>query len=248
MFNVISDKNNIMAVFQSYSITQALEVKYNVQTVLANLNIPSAELLAKMQAEGLSLDDFDSQPKRADQQNADSVLRSHLKPLFLDFAHLNEVISSLSIKQAIAVRDILSAMLPHLKLPSESLLAEMEKEGLSLHKLGVKNSAPQATVSNSKIAQTKSLLGQALQQDSTTLSLQQQVAAAKAKMQSQTDQQAIARKKALLGSALAEPALSSNVTPIKAACELSLVKSNEEQSDQHSKASQQEAADSSLAC
>lgn len=241
MFNVISDKNNIMAVFQSYSVTQALEVKYNVQTVIANLNIPSAELLAKMQAEGLSLEDFDLQSKRSDQHSADSVLRSHLKPLFLDFAHLNEVISSLSIKQAMAVRDILTAMLPHLKLPSESLLAEMEKEGLSLHKLGVKNSAPQTTVSNSKLAQTKSLLGQALQQDSTTLSLQQQVAAAKAKIHNQAEQEAIARKKALLGSALADPKLTSNVTPIKAACELSLVKSNEEQSNEDGKISLQQA-------
>lgn len=218
MFAVISDKKNLIAVFQKYSVAEALQVKYNLKHALAALNIPSPALLASMAAEGLSLEDFDSNHKHPHQTaNADSVLRSHLRPLFLDLNQLKSVLSSLSMRQAIEVRELFSSLMPYLKLPSENLLAQMEQEGLSLNRLGVKNVTPQATVSNDKLQKTKSLLGQALQHNPEKLRLQQQIAAAKAKLQHND----VTRAKAVLSNALDSNARLGEATVKKP--ELSLV-------------------------
>ncbi|ATC96498.1 hypothetical protein [Pseudoalteromonas tunicata] len=227
MFTVISDKNNLIAVFQKYSVSEALQVKYNLQNAISSLNIPSPTLLASMAAEGLSLDDFDGSSKNQHQvASADSVLRSHLKPLFLDLAQLKSALASLSMRQAIEIRDVFSAVMPYLKLPSESLLAQMEQEGLSLNRLGVKNVTPQATVSNDKLQKTKSLLGQALQQDPAKMLLQQQIAAAKAKLQNATINTAdVSKAKALLSSALESK--TQRIEPIAKKPELSLVSSSD---------------------
>lgn len=152
MYRFFSDVSNLKAVFGSYNTKQALIVKYTLDKVLKQLKIPSTVLLQQMQQEGLNLADFASQNLQAEPDAewaplSDAVIRNHLHSTFLDETKLIAAFSAMALHQQVEIRDLLTAAVGYLHLPSDTLLRKMEQEGLTLTKLGIA-AADEAPASN----------------------------------------------------------------------------------------------------
>ncbi|REL30954.1 hypothetical protein [Thalassotalea euphylliae] len=135
MFAILMDDQNIVQVFEKYSVPQALEVKHHFTSIFQELKLPSAELVAQMEAEGLSVNDLDSEPVRRTTASNDlpgSVIRSNLYRMFLSRQELLVAIEGLSFSQRLAVRDNIEQLASHLKLPSPELMKRMAAEGIDL--------------------------------------------------------------------------------------------------------------------
>ena len=135
MFAILMDDQNIAQVFEKYTVPQALEVKHHFTSIFQELKLPSAELVAQMEAEGLSVSDLDSEPVRRSTTSSDlpgSVIRSNLYRMFLSRQELLVAIEGLSFSQRLAVRDNIEHVASHLKLPSPYLMKRMAAEGIDL--------------------------------------------------------------------------------------------------------------------
>lgn len=125
------DYCNISTVFSQYSVLDALKVKHNIEYAIDALHIPSKELLQEMAQEGISIDEFEQSSPEVDTRDVtSSILRSHLKALFLDHQTLLQTLSGFSLSQRIEVRDYLFNLISLLKLPSPQLLEKLIQEGL----------------------------------------------------------------------------------------------------------------------
>lgn len=147
MYRLFSNMSNLRAVFGSYSAIEALRVKSNIDVVVRRLKIPSRALLEQMKLEGISLTDFEQAVSSEVDWSmmSETVLRSHLRAAFLDETRLYDALAALSLSQQADIRDVMMDVVSFLHLPSETLLRRMQDEGLTLDKLGVKQTA------NSKI-------------------------------------------------------------------------------------------------
>ena len=161
MYRLFSNASNLRAVFGSYSTVEALRVKSNIDVVVRRLKIPSRALLEQMKQEGISLTDFEQAvSSEADwSMMSETVLRSHLRTAFLDEMKLYDALAALSLSQQADIRDLLMDVVSFLHLPSETLLRRMQDEGLTLDKLGVKQTA------NSKIDSIREKLNSLNQQN-----------------------------------------------------------------------------------
>jgi len=166
MFAIFSQQENLVAVFKKYSVTEALKVKFNILQAIKTLNIPSDDLIAHMRNEGLCITDFSlgSEKSPSVYESSPGIIRAHLHKVFLDKQKLIGAMSGFSMSQAIEVRALLKNNMSQLKLPSDELISKMEQEGLSLQRIGIENTSPQSTVSSIKLAQTKKLLSQAIEE------------------------------------------------------------------------------------
>jgi len=150
MFRILNDVTNLQLVFANYSAAEALKVQHNIRAVTATLRIPGAELLRQMRAEGLDITEFDTVPATigsAPLDCSETVLRSHLRTLFLSQQKLETALQGLSLTQRVTVRDQLEFASSSLRLPSEQLLQRMAEQGLTLDKLGLGQSAGQDKIS-----------------------------------------------------------------------------------------------------
>lgn len=166
MYRFFSDVSNLKAVFGSYNTKQALTVKYTLDKVLQQLNIPSTVLLQQMQQEGLDLADFapatDSASAAEDWTTlSETVIRSHLASTFLNEAKLMAALSAMALHQQVEIRDLLMAAVGYLHLPSETLLRKMAQEGLTLSKLGI--AAPDTPPADTPSADSVAAIRQKLQ-------------------------------------------------------------------------------------
>jgi hypothetical protein len=143
MYRLFSNMTNLRSVFGSYSTVEALRVKSNIDVVVRRLKIPSRALLEQMKQEGISLTDFEQAvSSEADwSMMSETVLRSHLRAAFLDETRLYDALAALSLSQQADIRDLMMDVVSFLHLPSETLLRRMQDEGLTLDKLGVKQTA-----------------------------------------------------------------------------------------------------------
>ncbi len=150
-----------MSVFPTYSAVEAIQVKKNINYVLNNIGIPSADLLAQMQQEGFSIDEFDTK------QSADStimatqsVLLANIKAVFLSPEKLLGMLKSFSLAEKISIKTILTDSIAHLRLPSEALLNQMAQEGLTLNADDPEPATK--TAASKKVLAAKNKLNQAL--------------------------------------------------------------------------------------
>jgi len=180
MFSIFTQQQNIVAVFEQYSVTEALKVKFNIQSAIKSLNIPSTELLTKMKLEGLSITDFDSPKSTSNHriESSASIIRTHLYKMFLDKYKLTQALSDFSMSESIEIRQVLTDAMFALKLPSDELIEQMESEGLSLQKMGI-NACEHSRVSSLKVAKTKKRLATAIQNNQCVASEKQQQIKAK---------------------------------------------------------------------
>ena len=173
MFRILTDLTNLQQVFASYSAAEALKVKHNINTVIKQLGIPDKELLRQMRAEGLDLAEFASKPAVSElPECSETVLRSHMRSLFLSAQKLSAAIQALNLAQQSSVREQLEFACTALRLPSEQLLQRMAEQGLTLEKLGLVEPAtdPLAAVrqrlAGALTADTQTAAPDASQQDS----------------------------------------------------------------------------------
>lgn len=175
MFRILTDLTNLQQVFASYSAAEALKVQHNIKAVIKQLGIPDKELLRQMRAEGLDLAEFAPAPAVSElPECSDTVLRSHMRSLFLSAQKLLAAITPLSLAQQVSVREQLEFACTALRLPSEQLLQRMAEQGLTLEKLGLAEPAtdPLAAVRQrlagalTTDAQPGAVAPQASQQDS----------------------------------------------------------------------------------
>lgn len=136
MFDILTDKNNISAVFKKYAVPQALQVKSNLDSVFKSLTIPSPELILQMEQEGIFLNDLEpTGERRKNNLGADfpgSVVRSNLFRMFLNDKELLVAMEGLTTSEKIDVRALLTSLESDLKLPSKALMEKMAKEGIDL--------------------------------------------------------------------------------------------------------------------
>ncbi|HBN89426.1 hypothetical protein, partial [Rheinheimera aquimaris] len=138
MFRILTDLTNLQQVFASYSAAEALKVQHNIKAVIKQLGIPDKELLRQMRAEGLDLAEFAPAPAVSElPECSDTVLRSHMRSLFLSAQKLSAAIQALNLAQQTSVREQLEFACTALRLPSEQLLQRMAEQGLTLEKLGL---------------------------------------------------------------------------------------------------------------
>lgn len=173
MFRILTDLTNLQQVFASYSAAEALKVKHNINTVIKQLGIPDKELLRQMRAEGLDLAEFAPKPAVSElPECSETVLRSHMRSLFLSAEKLLAAITALNLAQQTSVREQLEFACTALRLPSEQLLQRMAEQGLTLEKLGLVEPAtdPLAAVrqrlAGALTADTQTAAPDASQQDS----------------------------------------------------------------------------------
>lgn len=173
MFRILTDLTNLQQVFASYSAAEALKVKHNINTVIKQLGIPDKELLRQMRAEGLDLAEFAPKPAVSElPECSETVLRSHMRSLFLSAVKLSAAIQALNLAQQTSVREQLEFACTALRLPSEQLLQRMAEQGLTLEKLGLVEPAtdPLAAVrqrlAGALTADTQTAAPDASQQDS----------------------------------------------------------------------------------
>lgn len=173
MFRILTDLTNLQQVFASYSAAEALKVKHNINTVIKQLGIPDKELLRQMRAEGLDLAEFAPKPAVSElPECSETVLRSHMRSLFLSAQKLSAAIQALNLAQQTSVREQLEFACTALRLPSEQLLQRMAEQGLTLEKLGLVEPAtdPLAAVrqrlAGALTADTQTAAPDASQQDS----------------------------------------------------------------------------------
>ena len=173
MFRILTDLTNLQQVFASYSAAEALKVKHNINTVIKQLGIPDKELLRQMRAEGLDLAEFAPKPTVSElPECSETVLRSHMRSLFLSAQKLSAAIQALNLAQQSSVREQLEFACTALRLPSEQLLQRMAEQGLTLEKLGLVEPAtdPLAAVrqrlAGALTADTQTTAPDASQQDS----------------------------------------------------------------------------------
>jgi len=166
MFAIFSQEENLIGVFQKYSVTEALKVKFNILQAIKTLNIPSDDLIEHMRKEGLCITDFSLSSDKSSfaYESSPSIIRAHLHKVFLDKQKLIDAMDGFSMSQAIEIRALLQKNLSELKLPSDDLISKMEQEGLSLQRIGIENSSAQSTVSSIKLAKTKKVLSQAIEE------------------------------------------------------------------------------------
>lgn len=166
MFAIFSQEENLIAVFKKYSVTEALKVKFNILQAIKTLNIPSDDLIEHMRNEGLCITDFSlgSEKSSSVYESSPSIILAHLHKVFLEKQKLIDAMSGFSMAQAIEIRALLQKNMSQLKLPSDELMSKMEQEGLSLQRIGIENTSPQSTVSSIKLAKTKKLLSQAIEE------------------------------------------------------------------------------------
>ncbi|SFC69404.1 hypothetical protein [Pseudoalteromonas denitrificans] len=164
MFTIFSQQENLIAVFNKYSVKEALQVKFNIAQAIKALNIPSDELVQQMRNEGLCITDFSlkQNESKISNESSPSIIRNHLFKVFLDKQKLIDLMSGFSMAESIEIRGLLNQNISELKLPSDNLIAQMEQEGLSLQRIGIENTSPQTTVSSIKLARTKEVLAQAM--------------------------------------------------------------------------------------
>lgn len=173
MFRILTDLTNLQQVFASYSAAEALKVQHNINTVIKQLGIPDKELLRQMRAEGLDLAEFAPKPAVSElPECSETVLRSHMRSLFLSAQKLSAAIQALNLAQQTSVREQLEFACTALRLPSEQLLQRMAEQGLTLEKLGLVEPAtdPLAAVrqrlAGALTADTQTAAPDASQQDS----------------------------------------------------------------------------------
>ncbi|GAA0552729.1 hypothetical protein GCM10009098_20540 [Rheinheimera aquimaris] len=173
MFRILTDLTNLQQVFASYSAAEALKVQHNIKAVIKQLGIPDKELLRQMRAEGLDLAEFAPAPAVSElPECSDTVLRSHMRSLFLSAQKLSAAIQALNLAQQTSVREQLEFACTALRLPSEQLLQRMAEQGLTLEKLGLVEPAtdPLAAVrqrlAGALTADTQTTAADASQQDS----------------------------------------------------------------------------------
>lgn len=134
----LSDDIILTAVFGSYTVAEALQVQQNITHALPKLPLPSADLLAHIEAEGLSLTDFDMPKPRSGLMLADpSVVKRHLKQLFLQPDRLQASLADVAVSEAQAVASAIGKAQTALRLPSAALLAKMAAEGLDVRRFGI---------------------------------------------------------------------------------------------------------------
>jgi hypothetical protein len=134
----LSDDIILTAVFGSYTVAEALQVQHNITQALPKLPLPSADLLAHIEAEGLSLTDFDMPKPRSGLMLADpSVVKRHLKQLFLQPDRLQASLADVAVSEAQAVASAIGKAQTALRLPSAALLAKMAAEGLDVRRFGI---------------------------------------------------------------------------------------------------------------
>ncbi|HEY9043664.1 MAG TPA: hypothetical protein VIN66_15895 [Rheinheimera sp.] len=145
MFRILTDLTNLQQVFASYSAAEALKVQHNIKAVIKQLGIPDKELLRQMRAEGLDLAEFAAAPAVSElPECSETVLRSHMRSLFLSAEKLSAAIQGLNLAQQASVREQLEFACSALRLPSEQLLQRMAEQGLTLEKLGLVEPAADA--------------------------------------------------------------------------------------------------------
>ncbi|NTS77619.1 hypothetical protein HR060_12185 [Catenovulum sp. SM1970] len=223
MYRIFSDVASILPVFENYSVKEALQVKINIEHTLTKLDIPSPELLAQMEAEGIDLAEFanDRYDPMSPQHMASGVIKNHLKATFLDSEKLFAALSPMTLVEKVEVQKILLDAMSSLRLPSQKLMEMMENEGLNANKLGLET--PNATAEQDKLNEVKQRLGGALKTQTMQRPEPEQIAALQQKLTSKLSAKPInefeiARKKNVLSSALqqAKPQVESNVVKLKA--------------------------------
>ncbi|MFD2167489.1 hypothetical protein ACFSJY_14665 [Thalassotalea euphylliae] len=166
MFAILTDRENIAQVFEKYSVPQALQVKQNFDAVFTQLKIPSAELIAQMEAEGLSLSDLDTQVSKNSRAAVDipaSVIRSNLYRMFLNHQELLVAMEGLAYSERIEVREMLDTLEHYLKLPSPALMERMAAEGIAMPNAAKKaTSACSDSQASEKVLAVKDKLSKAL--------------------------------------------------------------------------------------
>lgn len=134
MFTTITDHHNLSTAFARLSMVEAMRVKRNISHVFTSLKMPSDALVAQMRQEGLIKTVVGKSPNTY-VPVAQSVIQSHLVDLFLDAYKLQKTLSGFSLSELVACKEAFDLASHALNLPSASLAAMMEQEGVAMEHL-----------------------------------------------------------------------------------------------------------------